>query len=111
ILIQDVAQQLFVTEKYLCSTFKKQTGFTLKQYISHCRIQKARNVLHSETATPKEAFLQSGYNDYPTFLRMFKKIVGKTPTEFKKCYAQERSAYPKEILEKMTDDLPEEEMP
>lgn len=109
ILIQDIAQHLYVTEKYLCSIFKKQTGFTVKQYISHRRIYMARGILHDVKNTPKDAFLQSGYNDYPTFLRMFKKITGQTPTEYQKYYMIIRAGYPKEWQSKMTDELPEEE--
>ena len=99
ILVSDIARHLFVTEKYLCSTFKKQTGFTIKQFISHCRIQKARSILYDVRNTPKDGFLQSGYSDYPTFLRMFKKIVGKTPTEYQKFRVKDRAQYPKEILD------------
>ncbi len=107
--IADIATALFVNEKYLCTAFKQQTGMTVKQYINHCRIFQAKKILNIPTKTPQDAFEKSGFKDYPTFYRMFKKITGETPTHYQKTFRKKiEDSYPPELKAKMTNQLPEE---
>jgi AraC-like DNA-binding protein len=80
----DKLQELFYINKfYLIKLFKKYTGSTIYEYIISKRIALAKRLL-SEGRTVTEACLASGFNDYTSFLRMFKKKVGLLPKEYQR---------------------------
>lgn len=76
-----VANNFFVTEKYLYKLFKSETGFTLGDYINERRIIKAQHILNAG-GTAKEAAFSSGFNDYSVFYRSFLRKVGISPAKY-----------------------------
>ena len=76
--IKEIAQSLFIHEKYLCKIFKAQTGMTVNRYIILRRIAEAKRLLYGG-ASVKDACSNSGFNDYSNFIRTFKKEVGVSP--------------------------------
>ena len=109
IKISDIATELFVNEKYLCTAFKHQTGMTVKQYINHCQVQQAKRILADRRKTPQDAFEKSGFKDYPTFYRMFKKVTGMTPTYYQKFDRKQlEENYPPTLKIKNSGQLPED---
>ncbi len=78
-----ISEKFFVTEKYLYKLFKKETGFTLSNYITERRIIKAQSVLNAG-GTANEAAAASGFSDYSVFYRSFLRKVGIPPSQYVK---------------------------
>ncbi len=78
-----ISKKFFVTEKYLYKLFKKETGFTLSNYINERRIIKAQSVLNAG-GTANEAAAASGFSDYSVFYRSFLRKVGIPPSQYVK---------------------------
>lgn len=109
ITLEDIANHLFISRKYLNNVFKKETNFTVKNYIIHRRIIQAKLYLRDQNASVQEAFSSSGFSDYSNFFKHFKKIVGMTPKQYQKYFlAYQKNYYKPELLEKFNSDLTDE---
>lgn len=75
--------KFFVNKYYLCHVFKQNTGFTVNEYITYKRIMKAQELLNKNIPV-LEAADESGFGDYSSFYRAFKKIVGSSPQKYSK---------------------------
>lgn len=78
---QALAKAFYFSEKNLYKIFKKETGFTLGEYIRERRIIKALSLLNSGRGANKVAE-EVGFWDYSVFYRVFSKKVGMTPSEY-----------------------------
>lgn len=67
---------------YLSHVFKKNTGFTLMEYIQSKRILHAKFLL-SLDLTMAEIGRRCGYEDYSNFFKTFKKLVNMSPKQYK----------------------------
>ena len=64
--------------------FKKATGMTVWEYILNARVELASSYLIEKKANVTEVALMCGFNNTAHFSKIFKKIKGSTPSEFKK---------------------------
>ncbi len=78
-----VASTLSVTPNYLGRIFRETTGLTFSEYLSGVRLREACRLL-SEGGNVKEAALCSGFSSAEYFCSVFKKVMKKTPGEWKK---------------------------
>lgn len=82
IVLDDIANEVFMSTVYISKLFKRETGMTLKAYVNMCRIVNAKNlILAGETITSVHS--KCGFENYSTFYRAFIKYVGMSPEEFK----------------------------
>ncbi|MBS4461946.1 helix-turn-helix transcriptional regulator [Aerococcaceae bacterium zg-B36] len=82
--IQDIADSLEISKEHLMRQFHKYTGYTISKSIHYERIHAAQNML---TFSDFSIGQISNYLQYPSqsyFGRIFKEIVGCTPSEFQK---------------------------
>ncbi len=77
------AELLNVNASYLSSLFKKETGVTLTEYVSKKRIDHAAFLLTSTNMQIQAIAQQCGIFDVNYFTKTFKKIMGKTPKEYR----------------------------
>lgn len=84
IKIIELANLCSFSESHFRKIFRNVTGISCIQYINLVKIEIARNILLSGTANVTEAALQVGYSDVFYFSRIFKKITGHSPSEFKR---------------------------
>lgn len=82
ISLPDVAHYANVNPSYLSSHFKKIVGVTLREYITQTRIERAKSLLLEENKIIKVA-AAVGINDHKQFTRVFKRLVGITPAEYR----------------------------
>lgn len=75
------AERLHINKYHLCHLFKRETGFTIFEYISNKRIIKAKEYL-LQGIPVIEACYQVGFTDYANFYKIFKRITGTTPRRF-----------------------------
>lgn len=78
-----------VTQQHLIKQFKLLTGTSPHQYLNRARVLAAVNLLLSKSAKSinvKDVSEKVGFQDPHSFLYTFKKLLGKTPLEFRKTY-------------------------
>ena len=81
--IGDAAKKVYLTPTYLSSLFKSKTGMTVGQYITRCRVEKAKELLLDPRYKLYDIAEMVGYNDENYFARTFRKWTGMTPSEYK----------------------------
>lgn len=78
---QQLAQKFYLSKYYLMHKFKEETGYSLHNYILQKRLLLSLEYLKEGTPVMKAAQL-SGFGDYSSFLRSFRKLFHKSPREF-----------------------------
>lgn len=84
ITLQQTANHVLMSPNYLSSLFKKEMGIGFVEYLLQYRIEKAKEMLLSTSLKSYEISLRVGFNDNAYFSRMFKKLTGESPREFRK---------------------------
>ena len=85
---EDIATSLFMSRSHLSTRFKSETGMNLTEYIHYIKISEAKHLL---VHTDKNLSLIStylGYSSQSHFTRMFKKMVGISPAEYREKHEQ-----------------------
>ncbi len=78
-----LAEDLGISEKYLCRLFKEYTNRTIVEHLNERRIENACRDLTAGKSVTAAAF-DSGFNDVSYFCKTFKKHKGITPTAYKR---------------------------
>lgn len=82
--IHEIANELNYSESYLYKIFKEDTGFTINQFRTNCRIEYAvRIIMYDPNVKLYEVAEEIGFQDVYYFSQVFKKITGISPKEFK----------------------------
>ncbi len=84
IKLDSLALKSFMSKTYFSRLFKETTGMNFSDYIQQLRIDKACNLLKSTDMKIVDIAAESGFNDLKFFYKVFKKITGKTPGDFRK---------------------------
>lgn len=82
--ISELADVACVTEPHLIRLFKAELGATPLQYINKKKIERAQLLLYTTDDTVKEVAYSLGFADHGYFIRLFKKLSGITPQEYRK---------------------------
>jgi YesN/AraC family two-component response regulator len=78
-----VAQEVHVSSYHLCKLFRKSTGITFTEFVSRTRTEKAKNLLLNPQLRVSEIVYEVGFQSLTHFNRIFKKLVGESPTRFR----------------------------
>lgn len=78
--IDHLAEKFFFSKYHMMRKFKKETGYTIHNYIISKRLLHARSLITQGTPIMKAA-MQSGFQDYTAFVRAYKKQFGTVPTQ------------------------------
>ena len=81
--LASLAKIFSVSESYLSSLFKKETGTSLTDYINSTRIRQALILLNTSTLPIGEVASRCGFLDSNYFSRIFKKQLGLSPREYR----------------------------
>ncbi|WP_256761026.1 AraC family transcriptional regulator [Cohnella sp. WQ 127256] len=84
ITLDAVANKLNISRSYLSTYFKEKTGDNFVDYVNLVRINKAKVLLLKPDIRIQDAAQSVGYQNINSFNRMFKKLTGFTPSEFRK---------------------------
>ena len=84
ITLEEVAGRLFVSEEYLSSQFKKETGAGFTETIRKYRIERIKGLLVGTRLKINQIAELTGYADSKYMSRVFKEETGMLPTEFRK---------------------------
>lgn len=77
--IDQLAERFFFSKYHMMRKFKNETGYTIHNYITSKRLLMARSLI-SQGIPVMKAALASGFRDYTTFVRAYKKQFGKAPS-------------------------------
>lgn len=79
-----VAEYVGLNEKYFTNRFTKEAGENFSSYLTGLRMQKARELLKTTSFKVYEVAEMTGYQNAEHFNRMFKKINGISPSQYRK---------------------------
>ena len=78
-----VAKQVNISYHYFSKIFKQKIGKSFTDYLTDLRIEKSLEMLNRTQKSVKDISLEIGYNDPNYYCKIFKKITGLTPTEYR----------------------------
>ncbi len=81
--LEDVANEVGFSTYYFGKLFKKTFGVTFTDYLTSFRIAQAKELLKDPLLTVKGITYRVGFMDPNYFTRVFKKLEGQTPTEYR----------------------------
>lgn len=82
--ISDIARYFHFNPSYLSKLFRKNTGRTIISELQNVRISKAKELLETTSIPVENLAYMVGYEDQTHFIRLFKKINGCTPAQYRK---------------------------
>ena len=77
-----IASKIGISQGYLSSVFKKQTGGNLNDYINQIKIDRAKELLEKKEYMMYEISDMLGFENPYYFSKVFKKLTGITPSEY-----------------------------
>lgn len=83
ISLEKVAAKLYISQSYLSMLFKHEMGVTFTDYLNDVRIKASKELLAGTNISLMEVSISSGFEDQSYFTKVFKKIEGCTPREFR----------------------------
>jgi len=84
ITLEELADKLFVSEEYLSSQFKKETGSGFKEMVRSLQIERIKDLLANTKLKLNQIAELAGYSDAKYMSRVFKEEVGVLPSDFRK---------------------------
>jgi AraC-like DNA-binding protein len=81
--LTQVARAVNTSTFYFCKLFRRVTGLNFTDYVSRVRIEKARNLLLNRNLRISEIAYEVGFQSLTHFNRVFKRILGVSPTRYR----------------------------
>lgn len=82
--LQEVSAHVCISPTYLSTVFKEETGVNFKDYVIEVKMAKARQLLAGGDEKVSAVAQMVGYQDVKYFSRLFEKIVGLKPAQYRK---------------------------
>ena len=79
----DLAAQLGYDDYYITRRFKRETGYSLTNYIKFAKIERAKVLLQSTRLTVQQIADGLGFTTRSYFIQCFKAVTGRTPTAWR----------------------------
>lgn len=86
ITLDNLSERFFINKFYLTRVFKEQFGTTVLSYLDHVRITHAKQLLRFSAMTVEDIGREIGIDEPGYFNRVFKKVEGISPGEFRKMW-------------------------
>jgi len=96
--LKTTAAYLKVNASYLSNLFKKETGYTLTNYVNKKRIEHAAFLLSTTTLSISTIAQQCGILDENYFTKLFKRQYHLTPSQYRETISHDISTYEKKVL-------------
>ncbi|WP_246663711.1 helix-turn-helix domain-containing protein [Phyllobacterium endophyticum] len=84
IRLQELADLVNLSRFHFCTAFRTATGYTPHEWLTHQRIAYAKRLLRDRRLTITDIALVVGYETHSSFGVTFRKVVGLTPSEFRR---------------------------
>ncbi len=84
ISLERVASTVRLSRYHFSRLFREITGLTYQSYVNRVRIEQAKKMLNDDALSVTDAGYAVGYSDLTHFERIFKKIVGSNPSQYRR---------------------------
>ncbi|WP_093062107.1 response regulator [Psychrobacillus sp. OK028] len=84
ISLDTLAQRVSLSPIYISKMFKEKLGVNYIDYLTECRIDKAKKLLNDPEKSLKEITFEIGYHEPNYFSKVFKKMCGVSPKDYRK---------------------------
>ena len=81
--LKEVARAVNTSAFYFCKMFKQAVGLTFTDYLARVRVEKVKNLLLNPHKRVSEAAFEAGFQSLSQFNRVFKKIEGLSPSDYR----------------------------
>ena len=81
--LDQVAKSVHTSKFYFCKMFKKVTGINFTDYLSRVRTERAKSLLLNPNLRVSEIAYEVGFQSLTHFNRVFKRILGESPTDYR----------------------------
>lgn len=81
--LEDLSNHVHLNSSYFSSLFKNNTGTSFKSYLNMIRTENSKSLLSSGDLPLMQVASRVGYQDYNYFSKVFKKLVGMTPSQYR----------------------------
>jgi YesN/AraC family two-component response regulator len=81
--LNQVAKAVNMSTFYFCKMFKKICGINFTDYVARVRIEKSKNLLLNPNLRVSEIAFEVGFQSLTHFNRVFKKLLGQSPTDYR----------------------------
>ncbi|WP_168122528.1 response regulator [Paenibacillus sp. HB172176] len=85
--VSEIAKAVYLSPTYVSLLFKQDTGQTINEYLTHVRVEKAKELLSDPQYKFYDICYAIGYTDPSYFTKLFKKATGVTPSVYRDQYA------------------------
>lgn len=82
--LDDLAKKFFMSKSYLTRVFRNVTGFSVVEYITYNRVQKAQQLLRSTDTSITDIAEMCGFGNITYFEKVFKQMTGYSPGKYRK---------------------------
>ncbi len=82
--LEGLQRKFSYSNTFLCTRFKEQAGESIMQYYNRLKIEEACRLMQRTEASLSEISMQLGFNNPYYFSRVFKKVKGVAPSEYRK---------------------------
>ena len=89
ISMQDAAAALRYSDAYFCKLFKQCFKVNFSAYLNEYRVKKAQQLIRDSRLSLKDVGTAVGYADANYFTRVFKRLTGQTPSEYRTATAEQ----------------------
>ena len=83
---RDAAKLAYMNEDYFSRVFRRETGTGFKEFITARKLDYARRLLEETDMPVVMISSKVGYEDFNNFSKAFRKVVGQSPTEYRKTH-------------------------
>lgn len=81
--LEKLSNRFFLSREHISRKFKQETGMTLSKYMTKLRIDQAKSRLRESDESILSISQMLGYQDEKYFSKLFKKVTGLTPFEYR----------------------------
>ncbi len=86
--LEEITAEVNMTIPAFCRYFKRLSGKTFTRFVNEFRIVHACKLLSEKPSSITDICFESGFNNFSHFNRLFKKMTGKSPSDYRKALRQ-----------------------
>lgn len=83
IVLEDVAEHVFLSKSYLCALFRENMNMTIHEYLTRVRVEKSIELMKNREWNIGEIGRQCGFASQSHYTRVFRKLIGVTPGQYR----------------------------